>query len=626
MAVGLCLRMSLLVRILIIAACGAAGYLGASGVAAFTKPADTPSKTATGTPAPPTKLELPTSAESALILEWEQLRGARDGATADLPAIYTAVKDIQDPFRRRAFRASITAEWAVRDPRAALAYLGEKDKGNMGQLIREWLRLDPQAAVSHLLTDEKTRGQLRNVLSEIARVAPARLAEVVSVLPKAESRWDTTAQDAFAIFAAKDPEAARAAAESITGVLRGQALAGVARTWAESDGAAALTWAQGLQEGEARDAALKGALIGWAKNDPSAALNHLDVVPPGGEEMYHASDVGAQVLRAAAKRDWEGTVAWLREHPGKLGRSSLDGLQTALSERLNIDPAGTMRSLEQSGVPALTQVLANAFLNDGYAQRDTIWAWLDQQPAREFTMGVRSSLINAIAWKEPNAALEYLEKLPDTPANRQIFETGTRSLINGGSQMHRFEELFENASPTLRPYLIETGFMYGADAIGADPQRWLARLDELPTDKRSNAVGGIARGLAANDPQAAADWALSLKDPIQGQQALSQVCMTWAGSDVYEAANWIGSLPEGVNRDTATRGLVNALSFSEPETAWTWALSINSQEYRLSALQLAYMGLEKKDPKIAQQLLQSTPFTPEESNMIARKNVLMPPR
>jgi hypothetical protein len=38
------------------------------------------------------------------------------------------------------------------------------------------------------------------------------------------------------------------------------------------------------------------------------------------------------------------------------------------------------------------------------------------------------------------------------------------------------------------------------------------------------------------------------------------------------------------------------------------------------------MGLEKKDPKIAQQLLQSTPFTPEESNMIARKNILMPPR
>jgi hypothetical protein len=569
---------------------------------------------------------LPTSAESALIAEWEQLRGARDGATADLPAIYTAVKDIQDPFRRRAFRSSIIAEWAVRDPRAALAYLREKDKGNSGQLIREWIRLDPQAAISHLLADEKTRGELRGVLSEIARVAPARLAEVVSVLPKAESRWDTTAQDAFAIFAAKDPEAARAAAESITGILRGQALAGVAKTWAESDGAAALTWAQALPEGEARDAALKGALIGWAKNDPSAALNHLDLVPPGAEENYYASDVGAQVLRAAAKRNWDGTVAWLREHPGKLGRSSLDGLQTALSERLNIDPAGTMRSLEQSGVPALTQVLANSFLNDGYAQHDTIWAWLDQQPAREFTMGVRSSLINAIAWKEPDAALEYLEKLPDTPANRQILETGTRSLINGGSQMHRFEELFEKASPTIRTYLIETGFTYGTDAIGADPQRWLARLDELPAEKRVNALSGLARGLATNDPQRAIEWALSLKDPTQRDQAFGAVASTWAMNDVYEAATWIDSLPSGENRDNATRGLVSALSFSEPESAWTWALSIGTPGARLSALQLAYMGLEKKDPKIAQQLLQSAPFTPEESKMIARKNTLMPPR
>jgi hypothetical protein len=97
-------------------------------------------------------------------------------------------------------------------------------------------------------------------------------------------------------------------------------------------------------------------------------------------------------------------------------------------------------------------------------------------------------------------------------------------------------------------------------------------------------------------------------------------------SDPYEAATWIDSLPVGANRDTATRGLVSALSFSEPETAWTWALSIAAPGSRLAALQLAYMGLEKKDPKIAQQFLQSTPFTPEESNMIARKNTLRPPQ
>src|SRR6185503_18426722 len=138
------------------------------------------------------------------------------------------------------------------------------------------------------------------------------------------------------------------------------------------------------------------------KTDPAAALDKIDLVPPGGEEMYYASDVGAQVLSAAAKRDWDGTLAWLRDHPGKLGRTSFDGLQSVVSQRLGIDPAGTMRTLEQSGVPALTQVLANAFLNDGYSQRDAIWAWLDQQPAREFTNGVRSSLLNAIAWKEPN--------------------------------------------------------------------------------------------------------------------------------------------------------------------------------------------------------------------------------
>ena len=49
-------------------------------------------------------------------------------------------------------------------------------------------------------------------------------------------------------------------------------------------------------------------LAGWAKTDPLAALGKLDLVPPGGDEMQHASDAGAQVLREAAKKDWDATI------------------------------------------------------------------------------------------------------------------------------------------------------------------------------------------------------------------------------------------------------------------------------------------------------------------------------
>ncbi len=475
----------------------------------------------------------------------------------------------------------------------------------MGQFIRVWLRIDPQAAISGMLASgEKARANLRGVLNDIANLAPARLAEVVAALPKSDSRWDTSAQDAFAIFARKDPTAARAAAESINGPLRGQALAGVAKSWAEADGPAALVWAQAMPAGEARDAAMKAVLVGWAKTDPVAALAKIDLVPPGGEENYFASDVGAQVLREAATRDWDATVAWLREHPGKLGASSLNGMMGVLGHRLDVDPAGTMRSLAQSGVPTMGQVFANSVLNEGYGQHDAIWLWLDQQPASDFTRGARSSLLNAMGWKDPDTAIGYLEKLTGSDSNRELLEQGTRALFNGGSQMVRFEDLLAKVSPKLRPFLIESGFSFGVGNGGVDPAKWLPRLDELPAEQRPGAVSGLARGWAASDPQAAVGWASALTDPVERDQAISGAVFAWAVADPYESAQWINALPKGATRDFAAGSLASALSESAPESAWTWALSIETPQNRMNALAVAYMGLTRKDPAIAQQLLQ----------------------
>jgi hypothetical protein len=595
-------------RLLLFAGCAVAAY---AAVSVWSRPET--NGTSAGKPSPPVVNAAPkepvisSATESPLIAEWESLRTRHGATSADLPEVYTAVKEITDPFRRRAYRSALLAEWATTDPQAALAFLNENDRGNAPQLMREWLRLDPDAALDVLLAGgAKNHGGLRGMLSEIAQLAPRRLAQVVASLPIHETnRWDTTAQDAFVVLARTDPGAARAAAESVTGPLRGQALAGVAQVLAETDGARALAWAEAIPAGEARDTALKGALIGWAKTDPTAALEKIDLVPPGGEEMYHASDVGAQVLREAAKRDWNGTIQWLRDHPGKLGRSSMDGLQSVVSHRLTTDPTDTLRSLAKSGVPGIEHVLANSLLNEGYAQRDTVWKWLDEQPPDAFSRSVRGSLLNAIAWKEPEIALEFLEKLPDAPDNHQLFENGTRSLINGGNQMHRFEDLLAKASPKIRPYLLETGFTHGFGNIVTEPAVWLARLEELPADRRGNAMSALAGNWARSDPEKALEWAMSLKDSAQREAAFNSATSSWAAADVYEASQWINSLPAGGDRDIAVHSLAGALARSEPESAWTWALTIGNPTSRRNALSAAYFAMSRKDAAIADQMLQN---------------------
>ena len=608
-------------RPLIFVAFGLAGYFSARAfVADPPGTAGNPaSAKATGQlSAPAAKPLVGLLEESRMVAEWEQLRREHGGDTGDLGRLYAAIKDTKDPYRRRAFRAALIADWAERDPAAGLAYLLEKDPQTASQLMREWMRKDPNAAVTGILAaGPKAASALRGLQSEIARQSPARLAEVANALAKSESRWDTSTRDAFAILAEKDPAAARSAAESVTGPLRSEALAGVAKAWAEKDGAAALAWAEAMPPGEARDAALKGALTGWAKTDPVAALNKIDLVPPGGDEMAYASDVGAQVLREAAKKSWDATMRWLAEHPGKLGHSSLNGLQETLSKRLVKDAGATLREIDAGGLPAtLSQVFANSVLNEGYQARDAIWAWLDGQPATAFNKAIRGSLINAIAWKEPGVVLEFLDRLPDTKENASIFERGAQSMLNGGSQMASLEGWLEKSPAKLRPYLLQAAFNYGSEQFATDPQRWLQRVDELPEDRRLNAMTSVARGWASADPEAALEWATALPKADQRQQVILSAVGSWAQADPQSAAAWADSLPAGESRDGAAQALAYALNVQQPETAWAWALNIGDKGQRMSAIQTVYRTMRNKDAAMADQWLQSASLSPDEIKVL----------
>src|SRR4029078_310995 len=161
------------------------------------------------------------------------------------------------------------AEWAEIYPMGSIAFLRQEHPSSAGQVLLEWMRLDPDRAITQMLAGgEQNAAMLLGAMEEIARLAPSRLVEVASKLSTSLRNQPGNAEEAFAILARSNPEAARTAAESITGVMRLTALAGVAKAWAESDPASALAWAQTMPNGEARDSALQAVLTSWAKRDP----------------------------------------------------------------------------------------------------------------------------------------------------------------------------------------------------------------------------------------------------------------------------------------------------------------------------------------------------------------------
>jgi hypothetical protein len=595
--------------------CAGVGYFGAS---AFVAPTGAP-VSAERTSRPIEALGPMPEGQSAFLVEWEKFRGAAPASSEELSQRFLATKEVTDEFRRRAFRAALLGEWATTDPQAALVFLKEKDSGQLSALAREWLRRDPNAAVNALLAaGDKGKGALRDVLNEIAMLAPTRLAEVVSALPK-PGRGDTTAQDALERLAVKDLEVARHVAEAITGPWRGQALAGVTKAWAAKDSAAALGWAQALPAGAERDAALKAGLIGWATIDPLAALDRIDLAPPGGDgQTFYGGDTGGEVLRLAGKRDWDGTLRWLVAHPGKLGAESLDGLLPTLSEQIERDAAATLRVLSQRELHGMQRVLANSLLNEGYAARDGIWAWLDQQPPSDFTRSVRGSLLNSIGYHEPLAALEFLDRIPDTKENHQVLMQGAISLTSSGPMNDRLETLAAKASPKVRAYLFESALASGYGLLTNQPALWVSRIEALPEDRRLDAMSGLARSWSSSDPQAALKWAANLTKPEQREQVFGAAVDNWIQEDVYEASRWIDGLPTGANRDRAALGLVANLSESQPDAAWDWALSIGSSKNRSEALQMAYVGLLKKDAAAVGQRLQRANLTAAELDTLRK--------
>ena len=321
--------------------------------------------------------------ESELFAEWRRLHEVHGSTPEAMPALYQAITGIKDAFRRRAFRAALLAEWVEVDPFGAMAFFRQPkaDASHLEQVMREWIRRDAATAIDSLVASgagwEKTA---RGLLGDIARALPARLSAIAAALPKPDNYWDNSVKDAFAIAAKKDLRGMREAAETMEGPSREQAMAGVAAAWGELDGPAALGWAQSKPSGAERDEMLRNALIGWARTDPLAALERADAVPPGGRSMYYASDAGAQILREAARRDFDGTLRWLQENPVRLGPEALQGLTDVVSRRLIADPHGfldQLRALDSTNTMGLA--VSNALLNDAFACKDAVWDWLQKQ-------------------------------------------------------------------------------------------------------------------------------------------------------------------------------------------------------------------------------------------------------
>ena len=553
--------------------------------------------------------------ESALFREWRDLHDKYGRTPEAMPALYKAIADIKDPFRRRSFRAALIAEWVQLDPKNGLAFFMDKksDTSQRKQFLEEWLTRDARGAVDALLASGPGwEGMARDNLPEIARCVPERLAEIASRLPKSDNYWDTKVRDAFAILAENGLAAAKSAAEKITGPSREQALAGVAEAWARSDFKGAIAWAKGLPAGVDRDEIIRTALIGRAATDPATALDLTGMVPPGGRDGYFATSTGARVLSAAAKADYGTTVQWLVDHPGRLGHEDLLGLANAVTDRLNADPVSFLSAHAANGsLSAILPAIESALLNSASGQRPVVWEWLKTQPETEEVKSLKEQVMRSAAWQDPQFAMHLVDEIPDADKGQEYLKTIARSLFNGGSRINQFDRFLAGAPERLRPALCEEAFNSLTANTMDDPQRWVDRIPQLPEASRDRGIEAVARAWSQVRPEEAALWASSLPASDARGNAMAAAASNWAAQDAHGAAEWLSGLTPGPERDRSAQSFVNVVADKYPRDAWDWALSIDDPQSRAAAATHVAKLVAARDPSTALQWVDSGPLTPE---------------
>lgn len=556
----------------------------------------------------------PSFESSAIFAEWKQLHDIYGTTAEAMPSLYEAIAGLKDPFRRRAFRAALIAEWVQVDPTNGLAFFLDKrgDASQQRQFFEEWLTRDARAAVDTLMmSGTGWEGLARDALTEIARRVPGRVAEIVSLLPKSDRYWETKVRDAFAIVAESGLTSARAAAEAMTGPNREQALAGVAQSWAKSDLDGTIAWAKTLPEGTDRDEIVRAALMGKAATDPLAALERVGMVPAGASQTYNTGTTGARVLREAAQADFDATVAWVASHPGRFSNVDMRGLANAVTERLNADAAGFLTKQAADGsLAAMMPAIISAVINEASGERAAVWDWLKFQPEDEATKALKDGVLHSAGSQDSALALRLVADLPRTPDGDAQVKSLAGSLLDG-SMLSGLDKLLEQAPERLRLPLLESAFTRLRPATMDDPQTWINRLPQLPENSRAQGIRSIASAWAERTPEEALGWVSTLPAGEGRSEAVAGIASTWAPKDAHAASDWVASMPAGVDRDRGAKSLVFAIAAKFPQEAWDWAMSIGDADERAWAAIHAVNSIAARDPATAQRWIETGSFTPE---------------
>ena len=529
---------------------------------------------------------------------------------------------------------------AETDPaQAKLMVLEMKEGIQRTQLIQVVARtlalVDPQGAM-HLLEETQTRSPYayQRIFSAWAEKAPSAAIAALNNIADPDSH-KLAFKGIARSLASEDPERAWEFAQSATGKKqRDSALAEITSQLAQRDPDQALSLINSLEKGSTYETVLEKFSTSWMGADPEAALSWIESLPA--EQKQHAvgrhsslfthhepnrivklldslpsnsetAHLYSSLAQNWSKADPEASLAWVKQLP--TGKNRVDAMESLISSLAENDPQKAATLLEEEPLNQASRYQYRRLVST-WAQRDpeAAFSWIkSMQLPENIYSSVVSNAISRMAQDTPEKAAEYTLQLTDNAARKEATEDllgrwASEDLEHAKSwALNNLEE--EEQSSAYKTII--SSISYEKPLVAKE------LLEEISTGLSPEEIqkefgtsyARVAGNWAQNEPNKAAEWALSLHSLESQEKGIANVIDEWADYDSTGAANFILTLDEGSIRDNATESLVHDLRRTDPESAFLWADSMSNEKERDSLVRRAIESWKENDSEAALQAL-----------------------
>jgi hypothetical protein len=324
--------------------------------------------------------------------------------------------------------------------------------------------------------------------------------------------------------------------------------------------------------------------------------------------------------------------------PGREGNNSHAGkFSMMILARLgNVDPTAAidkMIEMKANGERLQREMLPFIFSSIARTHPEQAQSIIDRMPDAESKQAAQEAWLIARSHQDPDLALQEFLALPkvegDDNGNRnyQIMRELIKAVaqrspekahkaalhLEGDQQQNLINEILQGwgqrAPQEMADWALKekdpTGLRIALDKNVPSVDAGQLRRDfaTLGPDSRAKEMLASVLGVhyAQQDLPAAVEWSKSLSGANQAS-AQNGIASIWIGRDPIAASEWLDTWPSGNPKDEAVGQLVNKIHADDPESALTWAVTMEGPN-RFHCMAQALQTLQVKDPLAAANVL-----------------------